>query len=210
MHRLISPQEKLLMIARPHWIYVLQGIVWIILLYGVGYAIDHYLALHLADSCQQIYVNLGFAEFSHSPFCTQWILAAIGAALLWVFTVSYLSFEIGLTNQRVIYKKGLVFIEVDQVGIEDIHGEQVYHGLFGWLLGYGRVKLECRYVGNIWLPAINKPYKLIKALHVARMNHEHIKYDHHDLTHNLDMIEAKERNGSRPVMMFAHRDKRDA
>lgn len=193
--RIINAEEKLLLIARPHWIYLLQGLLWTLLLFAAGLAADDYLALHLADSCHQVYVNLGFMQYTQSPFCFRWVLAAMGLAMLWVFIVTYLSVEIGLTDQRIIYKKGLFFIEVEQVGLEDVHGEEVFHGLFGWLLGYGKVRLECRYIGEIWLPALGKPYRLIKAMHIARLHHNGIPYDHHDLSRNMDRIGRDERNG---------------
>ncbi|QQG35783.1 MAG: PH domain-containing protein [Micavibrio aeruginosavorus] len=85
-----------------------------------------------------------------------------------LYLVKLLSTEIALTDMRLIYKIGLIFVEVEEIDLVEIRSEHVHHGLLGRLLGYGQVRLDSRFVGDIDLPAIKNPYKLIKAMHNAR------------------------------------------
>ena len=80
-------------------------------------------------------------------------------------------------------------MQIEQVDLDDIRAEHVYHGWLGWLLGYGRVRLDCRLVDDVWLPAMRDPYRLIKASHMARMRHPEIQYNQEDLASNVERIE---------------------
>lgn len=187
VHKVISPQEKILVIARPHWIYLAEGLLFLIGMVIAGFVADYYLYQLMAGNRIMTF-DQGLFQYIPSPFIIPGLFGIIGLGIFWPLLLVYASAEVGLTDQRIIYKKGLFFIEIDQVDLEDIRAEQVHHGWLGWMLKYGKVHLDCRFVGDVWLPAIAKPYRLLKTIHIARMRHPDIDYDHRDLAVQLARI----------------------
>ena len=160
--------ERIILLARLHWVYLLEGAIWMLILAGLGGGFDYVLWKYLGASApfagQDVF---GFYISQATPVMT--ILFGIGGILIFVVhAIKMLATEIALTNQRIIYKTGLIFVEVEEIDLVEIRAEHVHHGLLGRFLGYGRLKLDSRFVGDIELPAVRKPYKLIKAMHTVR------------------------------------------
>ncbi len=198
--------EKILMILRPHWIYLLEGILWFIALTLLGFVGDYYLYGYAEAHNFAFSLDFYFFQVNQNTLFLPWVFGFVGFGIFWPLALAYASTEVGLTNQRIIYKKGLIFIEVDQVELDDIKAEQVYHGWLGWALGYGRIHLDCRFVGDVWLPAIYKPYKLLKSIHVANMRHPDIDYTTDHLNENLKRIEQKEKENSAREVLKIRKD----
>jgi uncharacterized membrane protein YdbT with pleckstrin-like domain len=76
--------------------------------------------------------------------------------------------EIAVTNERLIYKKGLVARHVGEISIDRIEGVSVSQEFWGRILGYGRVSIRGMGVGEIILPPIEAPISFIKAIQEAR------------------------------------------
>ena len=193
IRRAMSRNERLISLSRPHWIYVVEGVIWFWIITVIGLILDHYLYLYFGSHLYKFEIDLWFVVFNEKYTPIPWVFAFTGFAVFWPLFLIYISHEIGLTDQRIIHKKGFLFIEIDQVDLEDIRAEHVQHGLFGWLLGYGRIRLNCRFIEDVVLPAIRKPYNLVKASHTARMKHPSIEYDHDDFQTNVENIETKRR-----------------
>jgi hypothetical protein len=90
-----------------------------------------------------------------------------------------------------VLKTGLIFVEIDQVDLEDIRAEHVHHGLLGWLLHYGSIRLDCRFIHDVKIPAIGNPYRFVEASHNARLKHPRIAYGEDEFSSNLKLIEHK-------------------
>lgn len=191
IRKVITREEKLLAIFRPHWIYIFEGAFWFVFLTVAGLIADYLLYSHYGLNAASFSIDLWFLHFDGSNTPIPWIFSLCGLAVFWPLFLVYISSEVGLTNQRIIFKRGLFFIEIDQVDLEDIRAEHVFHGWLGWALGYGRVRLDCRFIDDVWLPAIRNPYRLIKASHTARMKHPGIDYAPDELHANLARAEQK-------------------
>lgn len=191
IRKVITSDEKLLAIFRPHWIYAFEGLLSFAVLTAAGFILDYYLYEYFGQHAIKFKIDLWVVQFDEHHTPIPWAAAFCGFAIFWSLFLAYISAEVGLTNQRIIYKRGLIFIEIDQIDLEDIRAEHVMHGWFGWLLGYGRIRLDCRFVDDVWLPAIRNPYRLVKASHTARMRHPGIDYSQDDLNSNLRLIEQQ-------------------
>ncbi len=188
VRKVIGNDEKMILTTRLHWIYFIEACIFFILITSVGLLID-YLLWHYAGSGLLYYeIDLYFITFTQdfTPIPLMFTLA--GFAVFWSLFTTYISTEIGLTNHRIIYKKGLFLIEVQQVELEDIRGESISHGWLGWLLGYGKIHFDCRFIDDVYLPATHNPYRLVKAVHTARMRHEKITYNIDDLDTDIERI----------------------
>ncbi len=201
IRKVISDQEKLVGVARAHWMYCVQGIVWFAVLSGIGFAAEYYLYAYAGLKAMSFHVDLGLVQFDERHTPIPWIFMAAGFAVFMPLFLVYISTEVGLTNDRVIHKKGLFFIHVEQTDLHDIEAEDISHGWFGWLFGYGRVRLDCRFVDDMYLPYMKNPYKFLKRLHVLRMKHPDLDYDEEALRVNIKGIEDRKRDAEERVRL---------
>lgn len=190
IRRVVGANERLVLITRLHWIYPVEAVLWFLIMVGVGLLLDHYL-WYYAGSKTTLFIDLYFVKFDERSTPIPWMFAFIGLAIFWPLFLTYISTEIGLTDRRIIHKRGLILIEVQQVELEDIRGEQVHHGWLGWLLGYGRLHFDCRFIEDVYLPATRDPYRLIKAVHTARMKNEHVPYGMEDLENDIQRLDRQ-------------------
>jgi uncharacterized membrane protein YdbT with pleckstrin-like domain len=164
----ISPDEHILLLVHLHWIYLIEGLIWAVSLVLLGATCDYLLWTHTNWSVpfagQEI---LGFYISAGTPLMLI-LLGCCGIFLAAVYFIKMFATEIALTNQRLILKTGLFFVEVEETDLVEIRAEHVHHGWFGRFLGYGRLKLDSRFVGDIYLPTINNPLRLVKVMHSAR------------------------------------------
>ncbi len=201
VRKIINTDEKLLSISRPHWIYLIEGLLAFSGLTILGLVADYFFYMYVGSHAVRFDIDLWIVQFNELNTPIPWIFGITGFAIFYPLFLAYISAEVGLTNQRIIYKRNLIFIEIEQVDLEDIRAEHISHGWFGWLLGYGRIRLDCRFVDDVWLPAIRNPYRLIKAMHTARMRNPDIDYTNEMLTDNLERIREKERKNQRHIKL---------
>jgi len=189
--KVTGPEEKLISISRLHWIYPFEGMIWFLVMLVLGFVADYYLWVYAGSRGIGFELDFWVFHFDEMHTIIPWAFGAVGLAVFWPLFLKYVSTEVGLTDKRIIHKTGLVMIEVQQVDLEDIRAENVRHGWFGWLLGYGRLHLDCRFVDDLYLPAIKKPYKFVKAAHIARMKHPDIAYEEDDLSLDIARVESR-------------------
>lgn len=163
--RVIGPDEKLIGIVSVHWIYGLKGLTWFALFAAGGAYLDFQLERLAASGSGQSIRSLEI--FSNYIFL---IGVAIGAFLLFFYVLMMLTTELGLTSKRIIYKKGFIFVDVKESDLEEIKAAEVDNGRLGRILNYGYINFDARFVENLTLPAINDPYRFLKAMNEMRSN----------------------------------------
>lgn len=192
IRKVIGQNERLMVITGLHWIYIAEAIFWGGLIAAIGFAFDSYA---MPRSYGNPYFDSGFFTLQHlDRFYTRpaFVFSIVGFVIFLILFTKYLSTEIGLTDRRIIHKRGVIKIDVQQVELEDIRGEHVQHGWLGWLFGYGRIHFDCRFIDDILLPATRDPYRLVKAVHTARMRSEHIpQYGVADLESDITRIDQQ-------------------
>lgn len=165
IHKVIGPEEKLIGIARLHWIYIAQGLLWFIGCVAVarltGSAFNYLLAMIPVTS------TVGLPILALQSWLTPFALL-FGAMICSLYVVKVLTTQIGLTDRRVIYKRGWLFVNIQEIDIEEIRGENVDMGYLGRVLNYAYINLDCRFIGDVHLPAIERPTAFLKALHKMR------------------------------------------
>ena len=65
--------------------------------------------------------------------------------------------EIGVTDIRLVYKRGLVARIVGEINIDRVEGVNVLQGIFGRLFGYGRVMVRGMVLEKLSCPPLNNP-----------------------------------------------------
>ena len=98
-----------------------------------------------------------------------WVLLAIptiGITLL-VALYAYLRLkfqEQGVTNKRVILKKGIIGRQTEEMKLKSIETVEIDQGVLGRMLGYGTVKVTGRGVSDILFKAIDDPMAVKRAI----------------------------------------------
>lgn len=166
---ILGKHERLVSMTRLHWIYILEGVFWLVLFIGLGLSYDHLLYRY---GGMRGYIHDLFAGYA-LPFVVPFSPLAvtsfvIGIYLFWILLLKYICTEIVLTDRRLIFKQGLIRVEIEETDLSEVHAEHIRHGLLGYFLGYGRVHLDCRFVDDIFLPAIRKPMKLVRAIQTVK------------------------------------------
>lgn len=164
--------EKVVRFAHFHWFYTLYATLMI----GWGMA-GAALALWAGVF---LYRQIGYCpvEFLSWWDCMHALHIGIKAVVLLVFAIGLWSFihlmivkvstEIAVTNRRLIFKRGLVSRNVDEMNVDRIEGVEVNQGILGRIFDYGRVSVHGMGVGRIILPTIQDPVTFRKAIQWAR------------------------------------------
>lgn len=181
VEHLINRDEKLVGIARLHWIYVLKGLVWFVVLAWLGAASEALVMRTIAATNAAVESVVVLPRFT---ILSDWLMslaqsvnsvqAGIGLLIFAMHVLKVWVTEVALTDRRVIYRKGLFSVKVAQIDLEEIRGERLDFGMFGRFLRYGRIKLDCRFVGDVRLPAIAHADTFIKALHHYRSHTQEV------------------------------------
>jgi len=91
-------------------------------------------------------------------------LLAAGIVLFVVIMVPLRSTEIGVTNQRFIFKRGLIWRSTQELQLRAIEEVNLEQDLLGRLFDCGRLRLHGTGVDDIGLPVLADPIGLRKAL----------------------------------------------
>ncbi len=169
----LSPDEKLIHIARFHWVYNVSAIFNIVfsiaLSIGVIVLAIKYqpvilktpsrASLPLMDQIRLLHPGVKILSF---------FLIALGVLKFAQMMIVKATTEIGVTDIRMVYKQGLVARAVGEINIDRVEGVNVLQGMLGRILGYGRVMVRGMGVGEVVLPPIEQPIRFKKAIEKAR------------------------------------------
>src|SRR6476619_6532193 len=92
------------------------------------------------------------------------LLVLAGLALFIANLLPIWTTEIGVTDQRLIFKRGLLWRTTQELQLRAIEEVNLEQGFFGRLTNYGRLELRGTGVDDIALPPLADPLGLRKAL----------------------------------------------
>lgn len=168
----LAEDEQLVHVAQFHWMYNVNAVFNAV--FGFGLAIGIVL---LAVHFQPVMFGRIPADAS---LIQKFMMLHPGVKILsfLVFLMGLLRFaqmmivkattEIGVTDIRLVYKRGLVARAVGEINIDRVEGVNVLQGILGRLFGYGRVMVRGMGVGEVMLPPIEQPIRFKKAIEKAR------------------------------------------
>ena len=156
--------ERLIYVARLHWIALAEGVAWFLVFAMIGLYVEWEVPFYL-DAGR---VALFGRDYGSPLLWFRRFMTGAGALVMAVYFIGYFWTEIALTTRRIIFKKGLVSTEVEEIDLSEIRGERISHGLLGRFLQYGRLHLDSRFVKDISLPTIRRPYKFLHAMQRTR------------------------------------------
>lgn len=160
--------ERLIYITRLHWIYLIKGFFWLFLLGGTGGYLNWMVLMHSTTMPSEMMPFVPYPFSMLLDFALGLVPALIGLMIFLIYLFMMMGTEIALTNKRLIYKTGVLFVQSSEVEISEIVEEAVNNGWFGVVLGYGSIHFDCRFVGDFEIPTISHPYKLLRQMNKMR------------------------------------------
>ncbi len=178
----LTDDEELIHIAEFHWMYTVNAVFNMIFSFALAIGIIIF-ALKFEP------VMLGNIAPEGAGFIERFMSLhpVVKILSLLIFLLGVLKFvqmmiikittEIGVTDIRLVYKRGLVARAVGEINIDRIEGVNVLQGILGRIFGYGRVMVRGMGVGEVVLPPIAQPIRFKKAIEKARTSTKHKRTD---------------------------------
>lgn len=180
----LSPGEKIIKLSEYHWMYMVVACFWafVFVAFAIGIIflgiIYHYYdmvklppwQIHLAAA--ELAVGDYMRAFRHINVVVRvtafiFILMAViqvGASFL-VCKVT----EIGVTNRRVVLKRGLISRRVEEMRVEYVESADLNQGIAGRIFDYGQVKVYGTGAESIFFPRFTRdPIGFRRAIQSAR------------------------------------------
>lgn len=167
----LGPDEELVHIGDFHWMYTVQAflsIVWgvfltLVVLFGGVYAYKYLgkFPPHVPwlDAIRYLHPGIRIGAFF------TFLFGLMGFARMMVIKSTT---EIAITNQRLVYKRGLIARQVGEISIDRIEGVNVLQSIWGRLFNYGRLAIRGMGVGEVVLPPIQDPITFRRAIEKAK------------------------------------------
>jgi membrane protein YdbS with pleckstrin-like domain len=140
----IGPTETLLYKARFHWLYYAAAWAALIL-------------LAIAMGCILFYARSVTAILLLS-------ICVLGLLLLLRCMLPIWTTEIGVTNHRLIVKRGWLGRSTDELQLNAIEKVNFNQGFLGRLFGFGNVDVHGTGMDDLHIPAVADPMELLKAI----------------------------------------------
>jgi uncharacterized membrane protein YdbT with pleckstrin-like domain len=145
VQRVLQPGEQVRQISSIHWI-----VYWP----GVAVAVLAVIAYWLSDTR----LLPGFWRYTSYAFALVAVFLLIQQWFHWWVT------EIAVTNRRVIYKKGLIQRETNEMNMDKVESVQIDQSIFGRMLDYGNVTILGTGEGFKTLRTIASPIELRNSI----------------------------------------------
>ena len=128
--------------------------------------IAHFHWIHYALAYGALIVSVILGVLSYNPQYPVIVIVppVIGVLIFLAIMIPLWSTEIGVTNQRVIYKKGLVSRQTSELQLRSVEEVKLHQDVLGRIFGYGKLEIHGTGEEQIYLPALGNPLELRKAL----------------------------------------------
>jgi uncharacterized membrane protein YdbT with pleckstrin-like domain len=141
VERILQPGEQIRLISSIHWI-----VYWA----GVGVALLAAVAYWLSET---------------RPLTRFWLYTAAALALVAVVLLvqewfKWWNTEIAVTNRRIVYKKGFIWRQTNEMNMDKVESVLVNQSILGRMLDYGTVSVLGTGEGFETLRTIASPVKL--------------------------------------------------
>ena len=145
VQRVLRPGERIQHISSIHWVVYWAGVA-VALLAVVAYWLSETMRL------------TGFWRY------TAYALAIVAAVLLIQQWFQWWITEIAVTNRRIIYKKGLIRRQTNEMNMDKVESVQIDQSILGRMLDYGNVTILGTGEGFETLRTIASPMELRNSI----------------------------------------------
>lgn len=131
--------------------------------------VAHFHWVHYALAYGALIISIGLGVLSYNPEYPAVMLGAplVGILIFLAIMIPIWSTEIGVTNQRLIYKRGVIQRNTAELQLRSIEQVNLNQDIGGRIFGYGKLYVHGTGNEEIFLPNIGEPMELRKALQEA-------------------------------------------
>jgi uncharacterized membrane protein YdbT with pleckstrin-like domain len=151
----LGHRERLIYKARFHWLHYALAWVELVLILSVA----AWIVLFPPTAWPQYVLLLG---------CMAALLLLL-RRMIPIWTT-----EIGVTDNRLIVKRGWLARSTDELQLRSIEQINLQQGVLGRLLGYGQVDVHGTGVDNLLIPPIADPLSFVRAIEDATGNNSKV------------------------------------
>lgn len=168
----LGPNEELIHVGKFHWMYTVNAFLTII--WGLfGAIMIMFIAYKAYEFMGKLPSKTGFFEaikIIHPGIRgVSFMFFILGLVKFAQMMVTKVTTEIAITNNRLVYKRGLVARHVGEISIDRIEGVNVLQPIMGRIFNYGRVMVRGMGVGEVLLPPIEDPISFRRAIEEAKV-----------------------------------------
>lgn len=168
----LGPNEQLVHVGRYHWMHTCAAflsIFWgllgsVLVIAGAVFAYKQLGKfppdLNWLDAIRYLHPAIRLASF---------IVFLFGLFSFAHMMIVQATTEIAITNNRIIFKRGLIARQVGEMSIDRIEGVMILQSIPGRILNYGRLSIRGMGIGEVILPPIADPIKFRQAIEKARV-----------------------------------------
>lgn len=152
----LSANEKVLYLARFHWMYTVSACAGLVFSALFSMLIYWFPPGFIQDTLSVF--PAGAAKF------LALIVFAFGAYRYVAMMIYKHTTEIGVTNYRLVFKRGLISRRVESVNIDRVEGADMHQSMLGRMLGYGSLVVRGVGVGDVAMPPVEDPIGFRQAI----------------------------------------------
>ena len=153
--------EDLLFVPDLHWMYVIKPAVLFLLLISVLLIVWWVVTPSYAFNANTPFIGSYVGIFSGYMF---WIIAVITAIILVCRILLYIGIEYGITNKRLLMKRGSIRIRTAEIPMDKIKSVYCQQGLLGRIFNYGTICIAGTGDKMLVLFMICKPYAIRRKI----------------------------------------------
>jgi uncharacterized membrane protein YdbT with pleckstrin-like domain len=124
----------------------------------------HWIHYALAYGALIVSVILGVLSYNPQYPVVVFVPPVIGVIIFLAIMIPIWSTEIGVTNQRLIYKTGLISRQTSELQLGSIEEVSLNQDVLGRIFDYGKLEIHGTGEEQILLPSLGNPLELRKAL----------------------------------------------
>jgi uncharacterized membrane protein YdbT with pleckstrin-like domain len=127
----------------------------------------HWIRYVMAYGALIISVILGVVSYNAQYPAVVFVPPVIGVLIFLAIMIPIWTTEIGVTNQRIIYKTGFISRDTNELQLRSIEEVSMQQTVLGRIFGYGRIEIHGTGEEQIVLPNLGDPLELRRALQEA-------------------------------------------
>ena len=112
-------------------------------------------------------IVIGAVSYNGGYAIAAFLPVLIGVVIFLSILVPIWTTQIGVTNQRLIYKRGFIQRETQEMQLRTIEGVSLDQDVLGRIFGYGKLQIEGTGNDKVFLPSIGAPLAMRRALQDA-------------------------------------------
>lgn len=176
--RCLNDEEKIKAETYEHWIHLIYGLNWFVIMTVTGYAISWAIRAYAGSYEGAPFINVWIIPLGPEWWWGLYVFTALGFILFMIEFLNYISTEIAVTEYRLIVKTGLILVDVNELDLGEIRNEDIDYKLFGQYLNYGDISFDARFVGDVVIKAVEHPHKFLHVVHKCRTALRDVLADH--------------------------------